>query len=68
MSAALRTALSCLVIALLVSGPVALCKGREHVVGVLDPSPYAAAERQPAAFELAELLVERQHEADRHAG
>ena len=45
--AALRAVLSCLVIVLLVAGPVALCNGHEHVAGVSDPRPYAAAQRQP---------------------
>lgn len=44
--AALRAVLSCLVIVLLVAGPVAFCNGQVHVVGVSGPSPYSAAQRQ----------------------
>lgn len=45
--AAPRAVLSCLVVVLLSAGPVTFCDGQEHVVGVSDPRPGAAAQRQP---------------------
>jgi hypothetical protein len=44
--AALWAVLSCLVLVLLMAGPVAFCDGWEHVVAEAAPSPYAAAQHQ----------------------